>query len=277
MTSRRLAFAFIGALLGAAACDDGGEDVILAPKVPLAYTRFINAVPDTQPTDWRFIDQLENSPTAIGLAFRSTSPYQATAPGARKLRVFPADTNVNVVQQMLIDTTITLTAGTYYTLVHLGNARGNADRLLVIQDDIPNVQTTNIALRVIHLGTGLTNLDVFVSDTASTLPLPASPQVANLAYAAVSPYATRNPGAFRLRTTTSGQTAVVANAIAPPGAAAVPVDNLTAIGGSNMGGSAITAFVFPRSVAGSKAPQTPAATFTNPAIVYLIDRHPPRQ
>ena len=274
MTSRHLAFVLAGALL-VAACSDGGDDVILAPKVPLAYTRFVNAVPDTQPTDWRFIDQLENSPTAIGLAFRGFSPYQATAPGARKLRVFPADTNVTVVQQMLIDTTITLTAGTYYTLVHLGNARGNADRLLVIQDDIPNVQTTNIALRAVHAGVGLANLDVFVSDTASSLPLPATPQFANLAFAAASAYATRAPGAFRLRATTSGQTAVVANAIAPPGAAAVPVDNLTAIGGSNMGGSAITAFAFPRSVAGSRAPQTTA--FTTPAIVYIIDRHPPRQ
>jgi hypothetical protein len=275
MISRHFAFACVGALL-VAACDDGGDDVVLAPKVPLAYTRFVHAVPDTQATDWRFIDQLENSPTAIGLAFRGTSPYQATAPGARKLRIFPADTNVNVVQQMLIDTTITLTAGTYYTLVHLGNARGNADRLLVIQDDIPNVQTTNVAIRTVHLGTGLTSLDVFLSDTASALPLPSSPQFANLAYASASAYATRAPGAFRLRTTTSGQTSIVANAIAPPGAPAVPVDNLTAIGGSTMGGSAITAFVFPRSVAGSKAPQTPSA-FTSPAIVYLIDRHPPRQ
>jgi hypothetical protein len=68
---------------------------------------------------------------------------------------------------------------------------------------------------------------------------------------------------------------VVANAIAPPGEAAVPVDNLTAIGGSNMGGSAITAFAFPKSVAGSKAPQT--AAFNSPAIVYPIDRHPPSQ
>src|SRR5687767_4837776 len=241
MTSRLFAFACLGALL-VAACDDNGSEVILAPKVPLAYTRFVNAVPDTQPTDWRFIDQLENSPTSIGLAFRSFSPYQATTPGARKLRVFPADTNIAVVQQMLIDTTITLAAGTYYTLVHLGNARGNADRLLVIQDDIPNVQTTNIALRAVHLGTGLTNLDVFLlSDTTSAAPLPATPQFANLAFAAASPYATRAPGTFRLRATSSGQTTVVANAIAPLGAAAVPGDNLTAIGGSNLGGSVITA------------------------------------
>jgi len=273
MTSRLFALACLGAVL-VAACDDGGSDVSVAPKVPLAYTRFVNAVPDTQPTDWRFIDQLDNSPTSIGLAFRGFSPYQATAPGARKLRIFPADTNVAVVQQMLIDTTITLTAGTYYTLVHLGNARGNADRLLVIQDDIPNTQTTNIAVRAVHLGTGLTNLDVFLSDTASSLPLPGSPQFANLAYAAGSPYSTRAIGAFRLRVTNTGQTTVVANAIAPPGAAAVPGENLTAIGGSTMGGSVITAFTFPRSVAGSRAPQT--AAFTNPAVVYLIDRNPPR-
>jgi hypothetical protein len=276
MISKIFPLACFGALLvGVAACDDGGDDVIVAPTVPLAYTRFVNAVPDTQPTDWRFIDQLDNSPTQIGLAFRGFSPYQATAPGARKLRIFPADTNVNVVQQMLIDTTITLQAGIYYTLVHLGNSRGNADRLLVIQDDIPNVQTTNIAVRAMHLGTGLTNLDFFLSDTASSAPLPTTPSFGNLAFAAASAYATRNPGAFRVRATSAGQSTVLANAIAPPGAAAVPVDNLTAIGGSTMGGSAITAFAFPRSVAGSRAPQT--AAFTNPAIAYIIDRHPPRQ
>jgi len=73
-------------------------------------------VADTSPTDWRFVDQIEYSPTNIGLAFRSFSPYQPTAPGPRHLRIFtsyPTDffaANPNLVAQStpLLDTTSAL-------------------------------------------------------------------------------------------------------------------------------------------------------------------------
>ena len=80
-----LALVCAGALF-TGACDKSGEDAILAPVVPLAATRFFASVADTSATDWRFVDQIEYSPTNIQMAFRSFSPYQPTAPGARPSR-----------------------------------------------------------------------------------------------------------------------------------------------------------------------------------------------
>jgi hypothetical protein len=94
-----------------------------------------------------------------------------------------------------------------------------------------------------------------------------------VAYAAASTYSLAAPGAFTLRATPSGATTpVMANVVAPAGVAGNPSANLTTIGGSTQAGSAITAFLLPRSVAGSAAPQTTA--FQSPTILYLIDRHP---
>src|SRR5262245_33535093 len=98
------------------ACDEDNGP-FLAPQRPLAFTRFINAVPDTFATDWRFIDQLEYSPVGLLVAFRGFTPYQGTAPGARHIRVFtnPGGSfpDIKAVSQILVDTTITLTAGSY--------------------------------------------------------------------------------------------------------------------------------------------------------------------
>jgi len=72
-----------------------------------------------------------------------------------------------------------------------------------------------------------------------------------------------------------GTTTVTATATAPPGAAADATNNLTAVGGSTIEKSVFTGFIFPRSIAGSQAPQTTTpVNFQIPSIVYLVDRHP---
>src|SRR5258705_7551824 len=96
-TTRFLAFLTGVVVIGA--CDKAGDGATLAPEPPMAYTRFVNAVADTGPTDWRFVDQLEYSPTMLGLRFRDFSPYQQTAPGPRHLKIFPTRTNINITQQ----------------------------------------------------------------------------------------------------------------------------------------------------------------------------------
>jgi hypothetical protein len=279
---KRTRFALLLAMpfLVAACEDDAGPFV--APTVPLAYTRFVNAVPDTFATDWRFIDQLENSPVAILNPFRGFTPYQATAPGARRLRVFtnPGGTfpDINVVSQILVDTTINLTAGTYYTLVHVGFTRAGqspADRLMVIEDKIAD-PGSNIAIKAVHLGSGLANVDLFAADTLASVPLPSSPLFAGLTFGTVSNYSTRAPGGFALRMTSSGQTTPLLSAVSlPRGDAGNPAANADPIGGSLQAGSVITAFVLPRSVSGSPAPQT--AAFQSPTILYIIDKNPPRR
>jgi hypothetical protein len=273
MKPMRIAMLLVGALSLAACNEDDG--VIVAPKVPLAYTRFVHAVPDTGATDWRFIDILENSPTAIGLKYRGFTPYQATAVGQHQLRIFTTSTDINVTSVPIIDEQVTLAPNTYYTIVHVGFARNGqtpADRLLVIEDKIPDVATGNVAVRAVNLATGLGNVDVFASAAGGTTPLPSSPLFANVAYLAATAYSNLTPGPLALRVTRAGQTAVMADVVAPAGEAANPGANLSAVGGSSRGGSAFTAFAFPRSVAGSSAPQE--TEFGTPSIVYIIDRHP---
>ena len=273
MKSIRLAFLFLGAV-SLAAC--GGDDgVIVAPKEELAYTRFVHAVPDTGATDWRFIDVLKNSPTAIGLTYRGFTPYQATAVGQHQLRIFTTSTDINITSVPIIDEAVTFQANTYYTIVHVGYTRTGqapADRLLVIQDNIPDVANANVAVRGVNLATGLGNLDFFASASGGTSPLPSTPLFANVAYLASTAYSNLTPGPLAVRTTATGQTTVLADNTAPPGQSADPAANLNAVGGSTKGGSAFTAFAFPRSVAGSAAPQ--GTGFGAPAVIYIIDRNP---
>ena len=269
---RRLALA-IAMVASVASCDKSGLDPELAPKVPLAYVRFVNAVPDTGGTDWRFIDQIEYSPVMFGVPFRSFSPYQGALAGARRLRIFPTSTDINVTSQFFIDTTLTLAANTYYTIVHLGYTRTGqlpADQILLIVDSLPTRDSTAFAVRAVHLGIGLVNQDVYASATAGALP--ATALFANLAYGSQTTWSSQALGPLVLRTTNTGTVTVNATATADTGRLAKPDSNFTAIGGSKIGGSAMSGFYFPRSVAASPAPQT--AAFLAPAIVYLIDRHP---
>jgi hypothetical protein len=256
----------------AASCKEE-EGPFVAPNESIAYVRYVHAVPDTGATDWRPIDALKNSPPALGLNFRGFTPYAAMGSGARNIRIFPTSTNINITSVPLIDTTLTFTADTYYTLVYTGFARAGqtpVDRLVLIQDQIPTVPAGQVAVRVINLGSE--SVDVFASASGGSAPLPASPLLGGVAAGAVSAYTMQAPGPLALRVTAAGtRTPVLADVVAPPGVAGDPANNLTAIGGSTMGGSAFTAFVFPRSVAGSTA-----QSFTTPGIVYVIDKHPPR-
>lgn len=270
--------ALLATVMAVGACtDESGENGTLAPIPPLAYTRFIHGVADTGATDWRFIDQLEYSPVMFGMAFRSFSPYQGTAPGARRLRVFPTSTNIAVTTQHLIDTTLTFEAGKYYTIVHTGLSRTGStpvDYIRVIEDAHPaTVAATNFATKFVHLGTGLGPIDAYAVPTTTTSIVGLTPTFANVAYDATSAYvSTLTLGATAFRAANAGTTTVTASALAPAGSAADATNNLTAIAGTTVGSSVFTGFYFPRSVAGSAAPQT--AAFTAPAIIYIADRHP---
>lgn len=277
------------ALVGA--CEDPlGEDAILAPIPPLAYTRFVNGVSDTGATDWRFVDALEYSPVELGRTFRTFSPYAGTAPGSRRLKIFPTTTDIALTQVHFIDSTFTLTAGSYYTIIHTGFSRTGstpADQLVIIEDAIPaSVATTNFATRFVHMGTGLGAQDAHAVATAATTIVGNTPMFAGVAYGTASAYdATRATGTMAFRAANAGQTVTVtASTLAPPGDTAQVINNLTAIGGYNIGRSVFTGFLFPASVTctnGTRpnnltcANQAPtAAAFTSPAITFLVDRHP---
>lgn len=266
----------LAGVIAVGACDESGTDAVLAPIPPLAYTRFINAVADTGATDWRFIDQIEYSPVMMGMAFRSFSPYQGTTPGARRLRVFPTSTNISVTSNHIIEATVNLEAGKYYSIIHTGYAdaaRTPADQIVVMEDVIPtSVPATNIATRIVNLGTGLGSIDTYAVATATTA-ISGAPMFSAVAYGAGSAYdATRATGSMAFRVTDAGTTTIRASALAPAGSAADATNGLTAIAGYSIGGSVFTGYYFPRSVAGTSAPQT--TVFQSPAVVYLYDRHP---
>src|SRR5687768_4045801 len=276
MRVTRIGLALVGALMAVGCEKDDGP--FFAPQVPLAYTRFINAIPDTVSVDFRFIDLFEYSPFAVQLPFRGFTPYQGTAPGARALRVFTNWGGDSVYLRhttvRLVDETPTFEAGKYYTLAVVGYSRTGqtpALRLQVFEDPIPD-PGSQVAFRVVNLAAGLSSLDVSVTAT-STDAIPGTPNVAdNLAYLAASPYLTRAAGNawLRVQESTAATEIVTGNGRqAPVGAAGDPLNNLTTIGGSGQAGSVVTAWIFPRTVAGSTAPSV-----TTPSIIFTVDKHP---
>jgi hypothetical protein len=270
MRQGRFGLALIGIALASACSGDKGS-VFTANNGPVAFTRFVNAVSDSGAQDWRFIDQVEGSPTAFGLAFRGMFPgasYQLTTAGSRHLRIFQTSTDIIQTQKVFFDTTFNFVAGTHYTIIAAGTLRDRAAKLYILTDDYadPGAQ---VSLRVFNAGAG--TVDVYASATGGTSTLPGA-FASGLANFSSTKYTNMAVGALSLRAFNSGVTAFPAmiDVVAPAGLPADRANNLTAVGGTTQAGSALTAFLFPRSVAGSAA-----ATFNSPGIVFIVDRYPP--
>ncbi len=270
-------FVLLGAAVSAMVGCSEPSDGPTTPNIPpLAYVRYINAVPDTLNTTVRFTDQVEYSPISwANVPFRGLGQgnYQPTAAGARKFRVFTADAvNFSVAGNtvILVDTTITFEAGKYYTMLHLGYARAGASpkqRIVNITDALP-ATPTGIAFRAIHAGLDVGNVDIYATPT-TTDAITGAPLLANVALNTVSAYLARATGAFAARVTAPGSTTAVISAAAPAGTAgSVSVDPL---GGATIAGSIITAIAFPATPANSAGTR-----FTTPGVVYYVDKQPPR-
>jgi len=265
------AFSALTAFVALAGCSSDATTVFNANNGPTAYIRFVNAVPDSGAGDWRFVDQIEGSPTAFGLAFRSMFPgsgYQLLAAGNRHLKVFQTSTDIQQTQVVWFDTTFNFVANTHYTLLAAGNLRDKSAKMYVLTDDFAD-PGTQVALRVINTGAG--SVDVYASPTGGTSSLP-TPFAAAVANFAATKWVTMGTGAVSLRAFASGSTTFPAmiDVTAPAGLAADRANNLTAVGGVAQAGSVLTAFIFPRSVVGSKA-----ASFTSAGISFIVDRNPP--
>lgn len=257
------------ALVALAACHDNGVSVNARP--PLGGVRFINAVPDGGPVDIRYVDQVEWSGSSVngnltGLAFRAGTIHWATEAKARHIRVFPTDSSLAVTTQVLLDTTINVEANKDVTLMLVGSrAAGGKIRFVQINDDAAP-SATQVGIRLVNATT--TAASAYVT-TDTTSALPATATFANVAPLSASPYLLRNTGKFFVRTVPPGGTTTL-SLVAPAGA---PADGLIGVAaGYNGPGSALSAYLFPASVAGTKAPQT--AAFQSPAIVYFVDLVP---
>jgi hypothetical protein len=261
------------------------EEVVTTENIPTAGVRFINAVPDTAGAfglDFRFVDLVEsnsafrmtfrNAPTTSGGITASTlTQYKNARAGARKFKIFLDDTLITAAQITLKDSTLNLEAGHLYTVLLLGSARSTgADRMrLTVIDETPTNTATQVGLRVIN--TTAAPIDVRQYTQGGTAPAAAT--WAAVPALGVSSWVNVAPGQIMYNVQPAGGgTALFADQLALPGTPAT-VD-LEAIPGTNVAGSAVTLVVYPRSTAGSRAPQT--AAFQVPAGSFMWDKRPPR-
>jgi hypothetical protein len=285
---------------GLSACKDTTGISDPATPGPMATVRFINATVDTGTVDFRFQDKVENLPMLLGVPFRGTSGFfTRVAAGARPVRIFVNSTNPTEAQKRLIDTTIPLAADKRYTLVYAGAARGNADRLVVIEETTapPTPPAGSIAVRALNLDPARPAADVqlAVTDTtkppsgtgADTVPVrPAPPRtvypalatkISNVPYLQYSPYITvsslvtgSRDSLYQFQVSTAGNAAIdframpLQRGLAPPtGATYGPQP------GVQISGSVLTAVLLPGATPGSKAA---TSSNTTPTVVLLVDK-----
>jgi hypothetical protein len=254
-------------------------EVIKTADIPTAGVRFIHAVPDTGAMDFRPVDIVENS-DFYGVAFRATGQifYKNAMAGSRHFRIFMANTDLTLpaeVQQAIAatvvkDTTVTLEAGHRYTFILWGFARtGSTPGMkLTVMDDNPADPGAQVALRLVNAGAGLGGIDGRQYPTPGAAPATAT--WASVVELTASAYVATAAGAIKYNVTPAGGGAALFTDPTAPAGTPATVD-IEGIPGTTIAGSAISGFVVPRSVAGSKA-----ASFTTPGIIFLWDRRPPR-
>ena len=280
-------FSLLGALmLGAIGCQEKDAGPFTTEIPPLAFVRYINAVPDTLNLTVRWVDQLEFTPmTFVNVPFRGLGQgnYQGLEAGSRRFKVFTYDPNLSTsagglgaTTAQLADTTFTFQAGKYYTLLHMGYSRTGqtpAQKVYIIEDQLPTAGTS-VSIRAIHAGLGVGNVDIHATAATTTTLVGSTPLFANVALTngsttGISAYSSRATGAFALQLAATGTTTSAAATLAPAGTAGTTA--IDPVAGSTQAGSVMTAIAFAASVSGSKA-----ASFAAPGIVFFLDRQPAR-
>jgi hypothetical protein len=290
--------ATIGAL---AACSNDSTAPVFKTPATAGLIRFINAVPDTGFQDFRFMDVLEGVPNVefVNLPFRGGTnvAFQRTTVGPHHIRVFMGSSNTTpsspngfdpaVVTTVMADTTFTFQQDVAQTFVFYGSARGGAQKFLITTDNRPSLTATSATLgfRATNLTAGAVDIYLVPGSTAATT-ASGTAVITNVAPLGTSAYITPAVAAvadtssgYTVVVTAAGTTNVVATQLMPAGSPfvkEVPGTSgaLDPVAGSRISGSIFTAYIFPRSVAGSKAPQTSA--FTTPGVGLTIDMNPPR-
>ncbi len=263
---------------------------------PVAGFRYVNLMPDRGAVDFRIVDAITFAPSAFGATFRTGgSPngiatavlpnYSPALAGTHVIRVFWTSTNPDTAQMVVLQDTVTLSANVNYTFYAYGYTTAGQTPVVngfLTQDSTPD-PGTSVAMRVIHLappGSPTTaqdvpaSVDVYVANQAVATPA-GTATWAGVGVGTFSGYKTMTTDSLQVFVTPAGTPATVtAKANAPKGVAG----NLTTnpptdpIAGTQQAGTSITAVIVPRSLAGSKAPQT----MTTPTVIFLIDKIPPR-
>jgi len=262
--------------VGAASACSTPETVIATENIPTAGVRFINAVPDTNAMDFRFVDIVEsnaqykigfrNAPsTSAGVTASTQIEYKNARAGQRHFRIFLSDTLQSVASFVLKDTTVTIEAGKLYTAMMWGNARAGTMKLVFYEEVVPD-PGTSVGLRVIN--TTSSTLDVRTYPSTGTVP--AATTWANVAPLTRSSFVNTPVSQIRYNIQPAGGGAVLlSDPLALIGQQ--PTVDIEGTPGTTVAGSAITAIVFPASVTGSKA-----TSFSTPGVTFMWDRRPPR-
>ena len=265
-----------GAVVAVAAACSRDTGATVSPLPPLAAIRYVNAIPDTGPVNFRLVDnRIDFSPNLISATFRAFSVYQALGVGTRDLAIFHDDTLASFATQVHAQTSVAAVDDARYTVVYMGYLRTAgtpADQAVVFTDVIPTPAAGKFGVRLIHAGAGLGNVDVIVHRTSQPVP---APQATNIAFGAASAYvevdtSLTGTDAITVRIRQTGTATDVATATVSIGARGTA--SADPLPGSRVEGTVFTYVLTPRSVAGSKAPQT--AAFTTPALIELLDRRP---
>ncbi|MEX2180862.1 MAG: DUF4397 domain-containing protein [Gemmatimonadaceae bacterium] len=261
----------LAALFLVGACDEDGV-VRNSSLPPLAFIRYVNAVPDAGALDFKFIDAIEFSPSYANSPFRTVGIYQGARAGSRSVKVFRNSSDITVTQQVITTATLNLVAGTYYTILHSGYvtaANGPVQSLVLLNDTRP-AQNTGLHVGAVNTAMGLPAQDFFATATTTTTLVGATPIFTGLVGGARSAtYAARATGAFAVQAAATTTTTSTAAAGAAAGFAGTTL--VDPVGGHSVAGTQFSAFLFPASIPGSGAP-----TFASPGITLVVDRQPAR-
>ena len=285
---RHLQLSMLCLTLGLASACSTPEKIIQTENIPTAGFRFINAVPDTNAMDLRFVDIVENSAhyqigfrdspaTTAGVTGSAQIEYKNTRAGSRHFKIFLNGTTPEIASTVLKDTTVTLEAGKVYTAIMQGPARSGGMKLVVYEEVIAD-PAANVALRVINTTPNPIDVRVF----AATATLPASATWSAVAPYSRSAFVTAAPSQIRYNVQPAGGGAVVVpEALALIGApatssAGTSTLDLEGLPGTTQAGSAVTAIVFPPSVLGSNAVQFLVSGVRTSGMTFMWDRRPPR-
>jgi hypothetical protein len=287
------------AVAAATACGGDNKTSIVSPD-PFSSIRWVNAVPDTVAMDYRIVDYPSNA-SEPNLAYRASSGnWRNLPPGSHHIKVFftnttAAGTDVSVVSQTFVDTTLTFEVGKKYTILHYGYAKAGAtpkQRLVLIEDSPPTPPAGQVGLRAINASAALGNVDVYAIPAAATGgattggPIAINvPPLGVTGYAVLPAVAT---GSYRVVATAPASTTPSAEALAPVGSPAVPSTTvagvtsqpLDPIAGTQQALSDLTAIIFGPQVSytlttPTGGTSTIAAGTTN-SVSVILDKHPPR-
>jgi hypothetical protein len=168
----------------------------------------------------------------------------------------------------------------------IGRARGGSVRARIVEDTLAATSSTapfgngKIAVRLLHLADSIAPnaegpVDARIVATATADPLPGTPPAgfSNRVYGDLSAYAivdTSAAAGYKVAVSaTAASTTTLFSANMPVGTRGTSTS--CPIPGTYVVGTAITAVIVPRSVAGSAA-----TSFTTPSVLYMIDQQPPR-